>query len=178
MPPRYPEKHDFKCSCCVVSSDVNIMFICVPFQHLEELWRDARWMVVLQSARYKHQNSGVSLGCIIDFSKESIPEKPASTSSQVDYLPSPTPSPESTRKHNGERERWAVQVTESPDRAAGVTSSDRLIQWSYKISLTFMDNVLNVLLFMGLELHTSDSQAFIFSQISVLPCRNVVIIYG
>uniref|UniRef100_A0A8C1IDD1 Ankyrin repeat and fibronectin type-III domain-containing protein 1-like n=1 Tax=Cyprinus carpio TaxID=7962 RepID=A0A8C1IDD1_CYPCA len=69
-------------------------------QHLEELWRDARWMVVLQSARYKHQNSGVSLGCIIDFSKESIPEKPASTSSQVDYLPSPTPSPESTRKHN------------------------------------------------------------------------------
>ncbi|KTG34234.1 hypothetical protein cypCar_00009639 [Cyprinus carpio] len=74
-------------------------------QHLEELWRDARWMVVLQSARYKHQNSGVSLGCIIDFSKESIPEKPASTSSQVDYLPSPTPSPESTRKHNGERER-------------------------------------------------------------------------
>uniref|UniRef100_A0A9J7Y148 Ankyrin repeat and fibronectin type-III domain-containing protein 1 n=1 Tax=Cyprinus carpio carpio TaxID=630221 RepID=A0A9J7Y148_CYPCA len=73
-------------------------------QHLEELWRDARWMVVLQSARYKHQSSGVSLGCIIDFSKESIPEKPASTSSQVDYLPSPTPSPESTRKHNGERE--------------------------------------------------------------------------
>ncbi|XP_016426424.1 ankyrin repeat and fibronectin type-III domain-containing protein 1-like [Sinocyclocheilus rhinocerous] len=69
-------------------------------QHLEELWRDARWMVVLQSARYKHQSSGVSLGWIIDFSKESIPEKPASTSSQVDYLPSPTPSPESTRKHN------------------------------------------------------------------------------
>ncbi|XP_052452578.1 ankyrin repeat and fibronectin type-III domain-containing protein 1 isoform X1 [Carassius gibelio] len=69
-------------------------------QHLEELWRDARWMVVLQSARYKHQSSGVSLACIIDFSKESIPEKQASTSSQLDYLPSPTPSPESTRKHN------------------------------------------------------------------------------
>ncbi|RXN02234.1 ankyrin repeat and fibronectin type-III domain-containing 1-like protein [Labeo rohita] len=69
-------------------------------QHLEDLWRDARWMVVLQSARYKHQSSGVSLGWIIDFSKESIPEKPASTSSQMDYLPSPTPSPESTRKHN------------------------------------------------------------------------------
>ncbi|XP_016327393.1 ankyrin repeat and fibronectin type-III domain-containing protein 1-like [Sinocyclocheilus anshuiensis] len=69
-------------------------------QHLEELWRDARWMVVLQSARYKHQSSGVSLEWIIDFSKESIPEKPASTSSQGDYLPSPTPSPESTRKHN------------------------------------------------------------------------------
>lgn len=79
------------------------MFICVDSQHLEDLWRDARWMVVLQSARYKHQSSGVSLGWIIDFSKESIPEKPASTSSQVDYLPSPTPSPESTRKHSGER---------------------------------------------------------------------------
>lgn len=84
--------------------DQNILFICVDFQHLEDLWRDARWMVVLQSARYKHQSSGVSLGWIIDFSKESIPEKPASTSSQMDYLPSPTPSPESTRKHNGERE--------------------------------------------------------------------------
>ncbi|XP_048029749.1 ankyrin repeat and fibronectin type-III domain-containing protein 1 isoform X3 [Megalobrama amblycephala] len=69
-------------------------------QHMEDLWRDARWMVVLQSARYKHQSSGVSLSWIIDFSKESIPEKPASTSSQVDYLPSPMPSPETTRKHN------------------------------------------------------------------------------
>jgi len=71
---------------------------------MEDLWRDARWMVILQSARYKHQSSGVSLSWIIDFSKESIPEKPASTSSQVDYLPSPTPSPETTRKHNGERD--------------------------------------------------------------------------
>ncbi|XP_067291110.1 ankyrin repeat and fibronectin type-III domain-containing protein 1 isoform X2 [Pseudorasbora parva] len=69
-------------------------------QHMEDLWRDARWMVVLQSARYKHQSSGVSLGWIIDFSKESIPEKTASTSSQVDFLPSPTPSPEMTRKHS------------------------------------------------------------------------------
>ncbi|XP_056593915.1 ankyrin repeat and fibronectin type-III domain-containing protein 1 isoform X1 [Triplophysa dalaica] len=69
-------------------------------QHLEDLWRDARWMAVLQSARYKHQNSGASLGWIIDFSKESIPEKTPSTSSQPSYLPSPAPSPDTTRKHN------------------------------------------------------------------------------
>ncbi|KAA0705062.1 Ankyrin repeat and fibronectin type-III domain-containing protein 1 [Triplophysa tibetana] len=74
-------------------------------QHLEDLWRDARWMAVLQSARYKHQNSGASLGWIIDFSKESIPEKTPSTSSQPSYLPSPAPSPDTTRKHNGENMR-------------------------------------------------------------------------
>lgn len=81
---------------------------CVHFQHMEDLWRDARWMVILQSARYKHQSSGVSLSWIIDFSKESIPEKPASSSSQVDYLPSPTTSPETTRKHNGESVHLSV----------------------------------------------------------------------
>lgn len=59
-------------------------------------------MAVLQSARYKHQNSGASLGWIIDFSKESIPEKSPSTSSQPSYLPSPAPSPDTPRKHNGE----------------------------------------------------------------------------
>lgn len=91
-------------ACC----DDSPMFLCVHFQHMEDLWRDARWMVVLQSARYKHQSSGVSLSWIIDFSKESIPEKPASTSSQVDYLPSPTPSPETTRKHNGESVHLSV----------------------------------------------------------------------
>ncbi|XP_055037352.2 ankyrin repeat and fibronectin type-III domain-containing protein 1 isoform X3 [Misgurnus anguillicaudatus] len=69
-------------------------------QHMDDLWRDARWMAVLQSARYKHQNSGASLGWIIDFSKEPIPEKSPSTSSQAGYLPSPAPSPETSRKHN------------------------------------------------------------------------------
>ncbi|XP_037393188.1 ankyrin repeat and fibronectin type-III domain-containing protein 1 [Pygocentrus nattereri] len=73
-------------------------------QQMEEVWREARWMVeVLQCARYKQQPAGVSLGSIIDFTKESVPEKTPSTSSQPDYLPSPVPSPASTphtsRKH-------------------------------------------------------------------------------
>ncbi|XP_043082106.1 ankyrin repeat and fibronectin type-III domain-containing protein 1 [Puntigrus tetrazona] len=100
-------------------------------QHLEDLWRDARWMVVLQSARYKHQSSGVSLGWIIDFSKESIPEKPASTSSQVDYLPSPTPSPESSRKHHDshglsdEDNSSEVFLTTDSEYSSGVAQSTR-----------------------------------------------------
>ncbi|KAL7873894.1 hypothetical protein SRHO_G00048640, partial [Serrasalmus rhombeus] len=73
-------------------------------QQMEEVWREARWMVeVLQCARYKQQPAGVSLGSIIDFTKEIVPEKTPSTSSQPDYLPSPVPSPASTphtsRKH-------------------------------------------------------------------------------
>ncbi|XP_058255126.1 ankyrin repeat and fibronectin type-III domain-containing protein 1 isoform X1 [Hemibagrus wyckioides] len=63
-------------------------------QQVDEVWREARWMVeVLQFARYKQQQVGVNLGSIIDFSKENIVEKTPSTSSQPDYLPSPAPSP-------------------------------------------------------------------------------------
>ncbi|XP_077075368.1 ankyrin repeat and fibronectin type-III domain-containing protein 1 isoform X2 [Siphateles boraxobius] len=100
-------------------------------QHMEDLWRDARWMVILQSARYKHQSSGVSLSWIIDFSKESILEKPASTSSQVDYLPSPTPSPETTRKHNDshglsdEDNSSEVFLTTDSEYSSSVTQSTR-----------------------------------------------------
>ncbi|KAM9488692.1 ankyrin repeat and fibronectin type-III domain-containing protein 1 isoform 1-T1 [Clarias gariepinus] len=74
------------------------------FQQVDEVWREARWMVeVLQFARYKQQRAGVNLGSIIDFSKETIIEKTPSTSSQPDYLPSPVespaPSPDSGRKY-------------------------------------------------------------------------------
>lgn len=63
-------------------------------QQVDEVWREARWMVeVLQFARYKQQHVGVNLSSIIDFSKENIVEKTNSTSSQPDYLPSPAPSP-------------------------------------------------------------------------------------
>ncbi|XP_076842957.1 ankyrin repeat and fibronectin type-III domain-containing protein 1 isoform X2 [Brachyhypopomus gauderio] len=72
-------------------------------QRMEEVWREARWMVeVLQCARYRQQPAGVSLGSIIDFTKESVPQKTSSTSSTSsppDYLPSPAPSPHSSRKH-------------------------------------------------------------------------------
>ncbi|XP_051543366.1 ankyrin repeat and fibronectin type-III domain-containing protein 1 isoform X2 [Myxocyprinus asiaticus] len=101
-------------------------------QHMEDLWRDARWMVeVLQSARYKQQSSGVSLGWIIDFSKESFPEKTASTSSQLDYLPSPTPSPETTRKLNDphgpsdEDDTSEVFLTTDSEYTSSVSQSTR-----------------------------------------------------
>ncbi|XP_029102352.1 ankyrin repeat and fibronectin type-III domain-containing protein 1 [Scleropages formosus] len=70
-------------------------------QQMEELWREARWiMEALQYARYKQPSGGISLSWIVDFSKDVGPEKPRSTSSQLDFLPSPIPSPETGRKHN------------------------------------------------------------------------------
>ncbi|XP_046888294.1 ankyrin repeat and fibronectin type-III domain-containing protein 1 [Hypomesus transpacificus] len=70
-------------------------------QHMEEIWREARWMMdALQYARYKQPTGGLSLAWIIDFSKDVVPDKPQSTSSQPDYLPSPMPSPEPCRKHS------------------------------------------------------------------------------
>ncbi|XP_066545405.1 ankyrin repeat and fibronectin type-III domain-containing protein 1 isoform X2 [Amia ocellicauda] len=70
-------------------------------QQMEEVWREARWIMdALQYARYKQPSGGISLGWIVDFSQDVVPEKPQSTSSQLDYLPSPTPSPETSRKQN------------------------------------------------------------------------------
>ncbi|XP_069036950.1 ankyrin repeat and fibronectin type-III domain-containing protein 1 isoform X3 [Lepisosteus oculatus] len=72
-------------------------------QQMEEVWREARWIMdSLQYARYKQPSGGVSLGWIIDFSQDVVPDKPSSTSSQPDYLPSPMPSPETSRKHNSD----------------------------------------------------------------------------
>ncbi|KAA8581665.1 hypothetical protein FQN60_003246 [Etheostoma spectabile] len=69
-------------------------------QQMEEVWRDARWIMdALQYARYKQPSGGISISWIIDFSKEVLPEKPPSTTSQPD-LPSPMPSPERCRKHS------------------------------------------------------------------------------
>nr|XP_020461770.1 ankyrin repeat and fibronectin type-III domain-containing protein 1-like isoform X2 [Monopterus albus] len=66
-------------------------------QQMEEVWRDARWITdALQYARYKQPTGGISISWIIDFSKEVMPDKPPSTSSQ----PSPMPSPEPCRKHS------------------------------------------------------------------------------
>uniref|UniRef100_A0A8C4ELN8 Ankyrin repeat and fibronectin type-III domain-containing protein 1 n=1 Tax=Dicentrarchus labrax TaxID=13489 RepID=A0A8C4ELN8_DICLA len=55
-------------------------------QQMEEVWRDARWIMdALQYARYKQPTGGISISWIIDFSKEVLPEKPPSTSSQQNY---------------------------------------------------------------------------------------------
>lgn len=71
-------------------------------QQMEEVWRDARWIMdALQYARYKQPTGGISISWIVDFSKEVLPEKPPSTSSQPDFMPSPMPSPEPCHKHSG-----------------------------------------------------------------------------
>ncbi|KAM7370905.1 hypothetical protein PAMP_010415 [Pampus punctatissimus] len=70
-------------------------------QQMDEVWRDARWIMdALQYARYKQPTGGISICWIIDFSKEVMPDKPPSTSSQLDFMPSPMPSPEPCRKHS------------------------------------------------------------------------------
>ncbi|KAF3704505.1 Ankyrin repeat and fibronectin type-III domain-containing protein 1 [Channa argus] len=70
-------------------------------QQMEEVWRDVRWIMdALQYARYKQPTGGISISWIIDFSKEVMPDKPPSTSSQPDFTPSPMPSPEPCRKHS------------------------------------------------------------------------------
>ncbi|KAM8836285.1 ankyrin repeat and fibronectin type-III domain-containing protein 1 isoform 3-T5 [Spinachia spinachia] len=67
-------------------------------QQMEEVWRDARWIMdALQYARYKQPTGGLSISWIIDFSKEVMSDKPPSTSSPPDFLP----SPERCRKHSG-----------------------------------------------------------------------------
>ncbi|XP_034049791.1 ankyrin repeat and fibronectin type-III domain-containing protein 1 [Thalassophryne amazonica] len=70
-------------------------------QQMEEVWRDARWIMdALQYARYKQPTGGISISWIIDFSKDVMPDKSPSTSSQPDFMPSPIPSPEICHKHS------------------------------------------------------------------------------
>ncbi|CAB1443949.1 unnamed protein product, partial [Pleuronectes platessa] len=70
-------------------------------QQMEDVWRDARWIMdALQYARYKQPIGGISITWIIDFSNDVMPDKPPSTSSQPDFMPSPMPSPEPCRKHS------------------------------------------------------------------------------
>lgn len=84
-------------------------------QQMEEMWRDARWIMdALQYARYKQPIGGISISWIIDFSKEVLPDKPASTSSQPDFMPSPMPSPEPCRKHSGQKHLETVAETFVP----------------------------------------------------------------
>ncbi|XP_053550389.1 ankyrin repeat and fibronectin type-III domain-containing protein 1-like [Bombina bombina] len=71
-------------------------------QQMEEIWREMRWMMdALQHARYKQPSCTVPLTWFLDGSGDtSLKEKPQSTSSHLEYFPSPTPSPESSRKLN------------------------------------------------------------------------------
>ncbi|XP_054017239.1 ankyrin repeat and fibronectin type-III domain-containing protein 1-like [Dryobates pubescens] len=72
-------------------------------QQMEEIWREMRWIMdALQHARYKQPSGGVSLGGFLGEPGGAGKEKTQSSSSHLDYLPSPAPSPESSRKLNSD----------------------------------------------------------------------------
>ncbi|XP_062999407.1 ankyrin repeat and fibronectin type-III domain-containing protein 1-like isoform X1 [Elgaria multicarinata webbii] len=72
-------------------------------QQMEEIWREMRWMMdALQHARYKQPSCGIPLLWFIEESSATLKEKTQSTSSHMDFLPSPTPSPETSRKLNSD----------------------------------------------------------------------------
>ncbi|XP_033022475.1 uncharacterized protein LOC117056348 isoform X3 [Lacerta agilis] len=72
-------------------------------QQMEEIWREMRWMMdALQHARYKQPSGGIPLTWFLEESSIVLKEKTRSTSSHLDFLPSPTPSPEMSRKLNSD----------------------------------------------------------------------------
>uniref|UniRef100_A0A670JHK8 Ankyrin repeat and fibronectin type-III domain-containing protein 1-like n=1 Tax=Podarcis muralis TaxID=64176 RepID=A0A670JHK8_PODMU len=72
-------------------------------QQMEEIWREMRWMMdALQHARYKQPSGGIPLTWFLEESSIVLKEKTRSTSSHLDFLPSPTPSPEMSRKFNSD----------------------------------------------------------------------------
>ncbi|XP_075371696.1 ankyrin repeat and fibronectin type-III domain-containing protein 1-like isoform X1 [Mycteria americana] len=72
-------------------------------QQMEEIWREMRWIMdALQHARYKQPSCGVSLSGFLSEAGSAMKEKTRSTSSHLDYLPSPAPSPETSRKLNSD----------------------------------------------------------------------------
>lgn len=74
-------------------------FLC--WQQMEEIWREMRWIMdVLQHARYKQPSCGVPLSGFLSEAGGPAKEKTQSSSSHLDYLPSPVPSPETSRKLN------------------------------------------------------------------------------
>ncbi|XP_041829932.1 uncharacterized protein ankfn1 isoform X2 [Melanotaenia boesemani] len=71
-------------------------------QQLDEVRRDLRWITdALQYARYKQPRGGVPITCLVDVTapeSDSGQQKTDSTSSTMDYLPTPSPSPEHRRR--------------------------------------------------------------------------------
>ncbi|KFP82455.1 hypothetical protein N310_01323, partial [Acanthisitta chloris] len=66
-------------------------------QQIDEIWREMRWITeALQYARYKQPAAGLPIQKLVDLSEEHSQKKMSSTSSHLDCLPSPPPSPEAT----------------------------------------------------------------------------------
>ncbi|XP_015262335.1 PREDICTED: ankyrin repeat and fibronectin type-III domain-containing protein 1 [Gekko japonicus] len=72
-------------------------------QQIDEIWREMRWInEALQYARYKQPAAGLPIMKIVDLSEEQLQKKISSTSSHLDCLPSPPPSPETeTHRRKG-----------------------------------------------------------------------------
>ncbi|XP_069511039.1 ankyrin repeat and fibronectin type-III domain-containing protein 1 [Ambystoma mexicanum] len=69
-------------------------------QQTDEIWRDLRWIMdALHYARYKQPPAGLLITKFIDVNEEQIQKKNNSTSSHLDCLPSPPPSPEARRRN-------------------------------------------------------------------------------
>ncbi|KAJ7425470.1 ankyrin repeat and fibronectin type-III domain-containing protein 1-like protein [Willisornis vidua] len=72
-------------------------------QQMEEIWREMRWIMdALQHARYKQPSCGVSLSGFLSEATGAMKEKTRSSSSHLNYLPSPVPSPETSHKLNSD----------------------------------------------------------------------------
>ncbi|KAM4664149.1 LOW QUALITY PROTEIN: ankyrin repeat and fibronectin type-III domain-containing protein 1 [Discoglossus pictus] len=68
-------------------------------QQTDEIWREMRWIMdALQYARYKQPVAGLPITRLLDLSEEQNQKKNNSTSSHLDCLPSPSPSPEMHRR--------------------------------------------------------------------------------
>nr|XP_020847623.1 ankyrin repeat and fibronectin type-III domain-containing protein 1 isoform X4 [Phascolarctos cinereus] len=68
-------------------------------QQIDEIWREMRWITdALQYARYKQPGTCLPIMKLIDSSNEQNEKKVNSTSSPIDCLPSPSPSPETQRR--------------------------------------------------------------------------------
>ncbi|KFW90033.1 hypothetical protein N336_12460, partial [Phalacrocorax carbo] len=66
-------------------------------------WEGARLIMnALQHAQYKQPSCGVSLSGFLSEASGAMKQKTRSTSSHLDYLPSPAPSPETSRKLNSD----------------------------------------------------------------------------
>lgn len=89
------------------------MFV-VP-QQLDEMRRDLRWITdALQYARYKQPRGGVPITSLVDTDvpdDASCQQKTDSTSSAMDYLTTPSPSPELPRRKTISGESWRRIVT-------------------------------------------------------------------
>ncbi|KAG9473599.1 hypothetical protein GDO78_004084 [Eleutherodactylus coqui] len=68
-------------------------------QQIDEVWREMRWIMdALQYARYKQPVAGLPITKFLDLLEEQNQKKNNSTSSHLDCLPSPSPSPELHRR--------------------------------------------------------------------------------